>query len=127
MSDLRPTSQDLVVIDMSFGHHGCEGQLGTRSTRWESVSSACWTTRGIKCSGGKAYETPAAGCPGRSRLEKRFGTTDRAKWRATRAERTRSAPLSGPAAPEVARRVRDLPWDAVPNAWKRKRRYRPTD
>ena len=45
----------------------------------------------------------------------------------TRAGRTRSAPPSGPAAPEVARRVRDLPWDAAPNASKRKRRYRPTD
>ena len=42
-----------------------------------------------------------------------------------RSERTRSAPPSGLAAPEVARRVRDLPWDAVPNASKRKRRHSP--
>ena len=45
----------------------------------------------------------------------------------TRSERTRSAPPSGLAAPEVARRVRDLPWDAVPNAPKRKRRHSPID
>ena len=45
----------------------------------------------------------------------------------TRAGRTRSAPPSGRAAPEVARRARDLPWDAAPNASKRKRRYCPID
>jgi len=44
-----------------------------------------------------------------------------------RSERTRSAPPNGLAAPEVARRMRGLPCDAVPNAAKRKRRYSPTD
>ena len=38
---LRPTSEDLVVSDTSFGHHGWEGQAGTISNRWESVPNAC--------------------------------------------------------------------------------------
>ena len=51
-------NNDFVVIDMSFGHHGCDGQSGTRITISASVVDACCTSRGIKCNGGKAYNTP---------------------------------------------------------------------
>ena len=68
------------------------------------------------------------GCPGRSRLEKRFGATDRAEWRAHAVGTDPECTAEWPGGlAEVARRVRGLPWDAVPNASKRRRWYCPTD
>jgi hypothetical protein len=62
-------NHECVVMDMSFGHQGCDGQSGTRSTMSASVADACRTSRGIKCNGGKAYNTPVG-----HRFAKQSGT-----------------------------------------------------
>ena len=93
-------------------HPSPAGRRGTQGKPWSAVAMREKSIEAV---------LPWAQPAGESALARRTVPRDGR----TRSSRTRCASPSGLETPEV-RRVRDLPWDAVPSAaTKRKRRYSP--